>query len=330
MDESSEPVKCTEEYNFYAIITKVRKIVKMFRKSPTKNDVLQQYVKDEHNKELKLILDCKTRWSSLLDMLQRFIFLENSIKKATIDLKCMSLNEFEFDVIKDVAGILHPIKVTIEALCARDMNLFKCDAALNFMLQEIKQYQSVLSKDLFAKLVQRIKQRRTVLSDVFSFLNNPNNTNELNYDFCKAPSITSIKKELKNMILKFENKPLCELNESTEMNESSEDIEVNEAVSLKDKLNLVLKQSSSPSLNRKNYSINSALMKEIDIFINGGDRGYYLQKLYEYLSTVQPTSVEAERCFSSSGYICSKYRSRLDDKTLNALIFLRFYFKKHK
>ena len=51
------------------IITKIRKIVVMFRRSPTKNNILQKHVKDELNKELSLIRDTKTRWSSMLIML---------------------------------------------------------------------------------------------------------------------------------------------------------------------------------------------------------------------------------------------------------------------
>ena len=38
----------------------------MFRNSPLKNDRLQDFVKNEFNEELKLILACKVRWNSLL------------------------------------------------------------------------------------------------------------------------------------------------------------------------------------------------------------------------------------------------------------------------
>ena len=43
------------------IITKIRKIVVIFRRSPAKNDILQKHVKDEFKKELTLILDTKTQ-----------------------------------------------------------------------------------------------------------------------------------------------------------------------------------------------------------------------------------------------------------------------------
>ena len=64
------------------LIQKVRKVVKIFRSSPTKNDkVLQKYVKEEFWKELSLVLDSKTRWNSLVSMIERFFKLKNCIKK---------------------------------------------------------------------------------------------------------------------------------------------------------------------------------------------------------------------------------------------------------
>ena len=38
--------------------------------------------------------------------------------------------------------------------------------------------------------------------------------------------------------------------------------------------------------------------------------------LFESLKSISPTSVESERAFSSSGYICNKIRSSLNDDTL--------------
>ena len=57
------------------VVKKVRKVVKIFRKSPAKNEVLQKYVLLEQNKELSLVLDCKIRWSSMYEMVERFICL---------------------------------------------------------------------------------------------------------------------------------------------------------------------------------------------------------------------------------------------------------------
>jgi len=52
------------------IVQKVRAIVKFFKRSATRNDaLLQPYVKAEFGKEISLVLDCRTRWNSLFELI---------------------------------------------------------------------------------------------------------------------------------------------------------------------------------------------------------------------------------------------------------------------
>ncbi|GFV97261.1 BED-type domain-containing protein [Trichonephila clavipes] len=59
--------------NINETIKKIKNVVKLFRKSPIKNDILQKYVKEEFGCEKMVCLDTKTRWNSLLAMLERFL-----------------------------------------------------------------------------------------------------------------------------------------------------------------------------------------------------------------------------------------------------------------
>ena len=52
------------------VIKKVRVIVQKFRRSPVINDALQEEVMKKYGKELSVIRDCKTRWSSLHSMIE--------------------------------------------------------------------------------------------------------------------------------------------------------------------------------------------------------------------------------------------------------------------
>ena len=52
-------------------------------------------------------------------------------------------------------------------------------------------------------------------------------------------------------------------------------------------------------------------------------RGNLLEKVNQILLTVLPTSVEAERVFSSCSYLCNKFRCCLSDKSLNTLCLIR-------
>ena len=76
----SSPNKITEAY-IGPLINKVRIIILKFRKSPTRNNILKQYIKTEFGKDIVLLKDCKTRWSSLFLILERFYLLQVCIKR---------------------------------------------------------------------------------------------------------------------------------------------------------------------------------------------------------------------------------------------------------
>lgn len=100
------------------IIDKVRKIARMFRRSPLKNEALQAYVKIDHSTELTLILDSKTSWNSLANMLERIYKLRNCVQKAIVDLKpdltpqqkSLSLDEEKLNTISDIVNALLPLQ----------------------------------------------------------------------------------------------------------------------------------------------------------------------------------------------------------------------------
>lgn len=70
------------------------------------------------------------------------------------------------------------------------------------------------------------------------------------------------------------------------------------------------------------------LKSEFMLFKNTGQRTENLQKLYNALLCIKPTSTDVERVFSVCTNFCTKIRSRLSDKSLQALVFLKYYYKK--
>ena len=162
------------------LITKIRVVVRLFRKSPTKNDdILQKYVKLEFNKDYSLLLDSKTRWNSLLTMLERFDKLKSCVQKSLIDLSSpISFSDHELTLLSDTISALLPVKLAVEALCRADANLLTADAALNFMLTTLNNVNTILSDDLKNALEVRIMERRTNWSSVIQFLHNGYLTND--------------------------------------------------------------------------------------------------------------------------------------------------------
>jgi len=131
-------------------INKVRKVVKMFKRSLTKNnDTLQPYVKRAFGKEPSLILDCRTRLSSLVDMLARFLQLCGPVQKALLDLgQANELTDADFTAIIAIVSCLEALKVAVNALCRRNTNLISAQAALQFCIIQLQKQNSELARTL--------------------------------------------------------------------------------------------------------------------------------------------------------------------------------------
>lgn len=103
--------------------------------------ILQKYAKKEHGKELAFLLDCKTRWNSLLTILKRFTLLKVCVQKALTDLNNpVHLDESDFDIINEI------VQLTVEDLCRSDANLGTLDGAFNFLFKQLNQNPPLASK----------------------------------------------------------------------------------------------------------------------------------------------------------------------------------------
>lgn len=163
-------------HEYLDVVKKVRKVVKLFRRSPTKNDdTLQPYIKKELGKELSLILDCRTRWNSLADMLARFLILRGPVQKAMIDLSQQSeLSDADFTVIQEMVSCLEPLKLTVYALSKRETNLISAEAALKFCIVQLQKQNSEMARNLAEILETRVKERRGLHSGMYRLQQNNN------------------------------------------------------------------------------------------------------------------------------------------------------------
>lgn len=96
------------------------------------------------------------------------------------------------------------------------------------------------------------------------------------------------------------------------------------------KLKLKLSQAvqgpiSNNGTNTKQH-LTKLVKQELSCYEADSKLGTYLEKLLNALKTIPPTSTESERVFSMSSNFCTKKRSRLSDKSLDALCFLKSYF----
>lgn len=124
----------------------------------------------------------------------------------------------------------------------------------------------------------------------------------------------------------------------TQQTANGNDVELEDdarSISLKEQMDAVLKQSMSQSGGqtvKKNLdkAVAAAIKTEMAVFESNRVRGRSLELVYNYLMTIPSASVESERAFSAAGTLCSKIRSRLDDRSLDALCIIRSYYKHSK
>lgn len=68
------------------VIGKVRRLIRSIKKSPLKADALRAYLTKEFRENIQLQLDCRTRWSSMNDMIGSFLKMKDCIFKLLIDI----------------------------------------------------------------------------------------------------------------------------------------------------------------------------------------------------------------------------------------------------
>ena len=336
--------------SYQELVPKVRKIVKMFRHSPMKNDaVLQKYVKAEIGHELSLSLDSRTRRSSLHEMLSRFVTLRSCILKAMIDVKStVQLSDAEIDTIQEIVSALEPVKLAVEALCRRDVHLVTADAVIKFALITPEKQASELARTLASAIRARITERRNNCAGTLLYLSNPNVTAD--DDTFNMPKKAAIRHIIQMLLTRLDHSDHSEsfstsmtitdsaTSPTTDGEADAEDGTLPKELSLKEQLEEVMKESLSTAMtvpvrgqpSDVEKTMTNAIKAEMQLFANTGNRGHCLEKVYGYLTSIPATSVEAERAFSVAGILRTKLRSRLSDHSIDIMCFLRSYYNKRR
>jgi hypothetical protein len=352
VDTDSEAEEAARELDFPLkdLVASVRSIVKVFRR-PKANETLQQYVRQEHGKQLNLILDIKTRWNSTLHMLKRFAKLYDCIQKALIDLKHpRSLCLTEVTLLKEIIDGLTPVESATRAICRSDANLITADAAIKFLLDNLDEKIkssgscSTFLSALRENLVRRLRHRRTERSTVLRFLH------DASYDFTVEialgmPRPTTLKTDvIKNVVFKVISQVGLELERQVDLDDDAEivaqdrseaDVDDPEPVAaaedpdaiLQAAIQAALQEPKRRKLGDPRQSTQKNFKQELSLFRAGAQRGILLEGAYVSLLSIKPTSVDSERAFSAAAFLKTKFRCRLSEGPLDDLCVLRGFFK---
>lgn len=213
------------------------------------------------------------------------------------------------------------------------------------MLQ-LQKATSELAKTLAEVLESRIKERRGLHSAVLQYLHSNLSTSTAT-DVFTVPTHEAIRKFIRRLVTRLETtaaddtqststtsatSAASEDDRATEDNQSSE----SPAMTVEEQMEAAMRQArevfpstAQTSVKPQDVSrkIDASIKAEMAVFDSSGQRGRMMEQAYQYLLSVPPTSVEAERAFSAAGVLCTKLRSRLGDDTLDSLAFLRSYYQ---
>ena len=304
------------------VINKIRSICSKFRNSGVKMDALRGQLKQAGLPELVVIKDCKTRWSSLCDMLERYLKLAPHIHKVLEEFKLSMMipTDREMSLLKEAESSLSALKLASTYICNQETDLATAESAIQYIEKKLEDHDGPVATALLKSLQERYHRRKngTVVS-ALKFLENPNSLKEASsYQLPSRATTTRTLKELhcrlypdnieKDEEITFESTlsaiPTCAPEKKAAYDEFLDFIKKPE-------------QSNSHS---------DTWTKEVNLFVSGGEKTAALLDIHSCLKTIPPTSVEAERVFSVTGLFLTKLRSRLSDVTLDKLIFLKYYF----
>lgn len=113
----------------------------------------------------------------------------------------------------------------------------------------------------------------------------------------------------------------CDLDDSAISHDSIELVE--NTKTLKEKLEDSIKICLATPEFKANVNY---LTKEINLYEINGQLFPNLKKIKEGLLTIRPTSTQNERNFSTAVNLVTKKRTRLSDRAIDALCFLKYYF----
>ncbi len=317
---------------FAPLINKVRKISRSFRRSPLKNDLLERKCQEKETRHKQLLIDTKTRWNSMLAMVKRFLEMKDLVREVLeeMDNSRDFPSEEELDLLLQVVEVLEIVEDGSMELSKDNCDLEKADITFKFLLEELHPLSSFVGKATFRAVEKRVKERRMEkLAALLCFLKDPGGYNSMSdaSRFLAYPRPTELAKEARDLYSR--------LFLSNQHEESEEEEEEPARKSRKERLADMIqgKNKSKPkSLTPSSTpdQVLESIKTEMHAFVSTDKRPPCLQKVYDALMTMPPTSVAVERSFSTSNMFVSKLRCQLNDDTINNLMFLRSVLKKEK
>lgn len=144
--------------------------------------------------EVSITLDCKTRWNSMIAMLDSYFKFKDALvsnHELFNDLKVPT--ERQIRSLEALVDALRPVEMLTKRLCEANFDVLKADIVFKTCFSALQALNSAVADKLLKALKTRYEQRRNdMLLSVLRFLSDPLGYNPGNGDFeclsCGMPS----------------------------------------------------------------------------------------------------------------------------------------------
>lgn len=307
----------------------VRKIVHYFKKN-IREDLLK---KKTNNK--CLLIDCKTRWSSLYDMLLRFKELLPSIKDIIEDLERTDLlNNLDESLINQMIETLGVFNYITKKLSSDNCNVLESMRLFDWAINDyLKDKNDILLINLKESLQKRLNENleRSLHLRVIKVLTDRTyvdfNEKQISEEIVRLAKLSTNSSNAELIV----NENDVNLNNNNNNNLENQNLICNTNTNSISNLEQQFTQyvnsqlSKTPSYTTRQPNLAYVLKKDLKSFRKGNNLSKNLNLVLDNLKYIKATSVSVERLFSQCSYILNKYRNRMDNFTLNNIILLRFY-----
>jgi hypothetical protein len=268
-------------------------------------------------------------------MIKRFLSVWKEVKQANNELGRLwpeILTEANINELRHLGNALEVVEASVKALSSNSMTLYLAENVYQFTTNKLLALGTNIAKEINTAFRRRVGDRRNVtLIHLALYLREPSFINKSKDNFGE--------KIVKKQVYALANLMISRLYPSIEANvdgQSSDDqMSVDDStqmLSYTEELQKMLEKASSQEEKPVDKQF-ASLKEELSWFEKNPSpmtRPPTLQKLLFALGTIQVGSVEPERIFSICGSFVTKVRSRLEDDTIDALVYLKKYYIRQK
>ncbi len=147
------------------LISKTRKTIKVFKYSPAKTEILENLKAASCRPKLpgKLIMDVKTRWNSLEEMINMFLKNFEWIEQALRSLKeKINFSSKEIVDLTELQKSLSPVKILVHHLSANHTSISSADSAVKHTIKELLTLNHPLCIKMAKHIESRYKERENI------------------------------------------------------------------------------------------------------------------------------------------------------------------------